>query len=84
MSDNYRKDSKEYCRREEKSKPISGAYIRASTFALPDVAGQLRAARTVAMGENGVGMHFSSFIDGRIGSAGCQAAQPRCVFRGSL
>ena len=36
MSDNYRKDSKEYCRREEKSGPTSGAYIRASTFALPD------------------------------------------------
>ena len=34
MSDNYRKDSKEYCRREEKSKPTSCAYKRASTFAL--------------------------------------------------
>ena len=29
MSDNYRKDSKEYCRREEKPKPTSGAYIGA-------------------------------------------------------
>ena len=35
-------------------------------------------------GENGKGMRLASFIDGRIGSAGCQAAQPRCVFRGSL
>ena len=31
MSDNYRKDSKEYCRREEKSGPTSGAYIRAES-----------------------------------------------------
>ena len=30
MSDNYRKDSKEYCRREEKSKPTSCAYMAAA------------------------------------------------------
>ena len=58
-------------------------YVRALLLS-QIVVRQLWAAPAVAICENGVGMRFASFIDGRIGSAGCQAAQPRCVFRGSL
>ena len=84
MSDNYRKDSKEYCRREEKSTPLSGAYIRASTFALPDFGRQLRAAPRSRWGENGKSMRLASYIDGSIGSAGSKAAQPCFMSRGSI
>ena len=78
MSDNYRKDSKEYCRREEKSKPTSGAYIRASTFALQERLA-IKGCPDGRDGVNGKDMRFASFIDGRVGSAGCQAAQTCCV-----
>ena len=64
--------------------PASGAYIRASTFALPDCGWQLRAAPRSRWGENEVGMRFASFIDGRVGSAGCQAVQTCCVWWGCL
>ena len=86
MSDNYRKDSKEYVD-ERRSPNLLAARIYIAALLLSQVWGlarQLWAAPAVAMGENGVGMRIASFIDGRIGSAGCQAAQPRCVFRGSL
>ena len=58
-------------------------YVRALLLS-QIVAPQLWAAPAVAMGENGVGMRFASFIDGRIGSAGCQAVQTCCVWRGCL
>ena len=83
MSDNYRKDSKEY-RREEKSKPTSCAYIRASKLLSHQVAWQLRAAPRSRWGENGKSMRLASYIDGSIGSAGSKAAQPCFMSRGSI
>ena len=58
-------------------------YVRA-LFALPALIRQLRAAPRPRWGENGKGMRFASFIDGRIGSAHCHAAQPCCEWRGSI
>ena len=58
-------------------------YVRA-LFALPALIRQLRAAPRPRWGENGKGMRFASFVDGRVGSAGCQAAPSCCVWWGCL
>ena len=58
-------------------------YVRAPLLS-QTLARQLWAAPRSRWVENEVDMRFASFIDGRIGSAGCQAVQTCCVWWGCL